>query len=259
MPTKISNPKKSQKQTPSSTKKTVISKPTRKAGNNLTPLMNKRNQKYDSITSYVVPPPDQQSIEIPRRSRHVWRILAVIVIIIAIVIVIVIVIFGVWLPIYNQQPADISEQAIQNQSSPLLDSDIATGDSQDGIQVTQETDDGLIDLESGINLLSATGSDVLAKEAAVLAPQDIAVVIQNGSGVLGAARELAQLFTENGFIVLETGNADRFDYSSTQLVFDSDHRDSAEFIEDFLNTHDIAIESVETPNPQSHVTIILGS
>jgi LCP family protein required for cell wall assembly len=52
-------------------------------------------------------------------------------------------------------------------------------------------------------------------------PSETTIEVQNGNGVDGAADTAAYLLTEREYVVENAGNADRFDYFYTQVVYDS--------------------------------------
>ena len=59
----------------------------------------------------------------------------------------------------------------------------------------------------------------------------IRVRILNGVGAPGVAQEVQPLLVDAGGQVTLSGNADRFDYATTQVVYyDDDHRADAEAI-----------------------------
>lgn len=47
--------------------------------------------------------------------------------------------------------------------------------------------------------------------------QNIQIQILNGTGVAGAAADIEELLDEEGFKVVDTGNAERFDYEATEI------------------------------------------
>jgi LCP family protein required for cell wall assembly len=60
----------------------------------------------------------------------------------------------------------------------------------------------------------------------VTAPSSIRVEVLNGSGVTGAAAELAKKLEAAGFVVVRVGDADRSDYPTTQVLHDPAYDES---------------------------------
>lgn len=58
----------------------------------------------------------------------------------------------------------------------------------------------------------------LLNEGYLVTPSEVRVEVLNGSGIDGLAAEVASLLDQEGFNVVRTGNADRFDYPSTQVI-----------------------------------------
>lgn len=211
-------------------------KGSRKPGEDIMPIMKNGAKKPTSITANVIPQFEQPAIEQPKKSRHVWSIVVLIIFVAGVVVV-----FGVWLPTLNHPQVVENNQQVENNNN-------------------------LVPVDNNADMQN-TEAEIMEPEAPVveehepviqIIPSDISVVVQNGSGVPGAAGTLAQLLKENEYRVLSTENADRFDYTGTTLVFDEAHQDYAAYVEDFLNANKIETTQQVTPNAQAHITIILG-
>lgn len=57
----------------------------------------------------------------------------------------------------------------------------------------------------------------VASESAKLKLSDLSIQIQNGSGVSGEANRVKEILKKEGFEKFETGNADTYDYTDTQV------------------------------------------
>lgn len=88
---------------------------------------------------------------------------------------------------------------------------------------------------------------------------DIWVEILNGNGTSGIAAEFTEYLRDEGFDVLRTDNASRFDYQHTLVIDRSDNPDKAQAVAQTLN---ISPENIQSePNSSLHldVTVILGN
>lgn len=90
-----------------------------------------------------------------------------------------------------------------------------------------------------------------SEEAIVVLPD---LIVLNGGGVSGAAGRAEKLLDKAGFNVLETGNADNFNYQNTVIKYSEKNKLSAEKIKE-LFTGEIELELVDETDG---VTIIVG-
>ncbi|MCE5203675.1 MAG: LytR C-terminal domain-containing protein [Actinomycetia bacterium] len=81
----------------------------------------------------------------------------------------------------------------------------------------------------------------------------VRVIIYNGSGVPGIAGEAAKVLIKSGIRVVDTKNADRFDYKETMIVLQNDDTQAAETVKTVLGVGKI----VEQPADQDVADIIL--
>lgn len=58
----------------------------------------------------------------------------------------------------------------------------------------------------------------MINEGYLVVPAEVRVEVLNGYGVAGAASRVAEILEREGFIVVKTGNADRFDYQQTEVI-----------------------------------------
>jgi hypothetical protein len=84
----------------------------------------------------------------------------------------------------------------------------------------------------------------------------VRVILYNGSGVPGIAGEAAQQVIAAGLRVVDTKNADRFDYDTTLIVVQSGEVAHGELVQTALGTGEV----VEKPSEQevADVIVIIG-
>lgn len=84
--------------------------------------------------------------------------------------------------------------------------------------------------------ITATPAPTAKKEepTPALVRSDWTFEVLNGSGVSGAAKKAADLLEEKGYTVIETGNADKSTYETTQLFVAESLRDKASLLLDDL-------------------------
>ena len=83
------------------------------------------------------------------------------------------------------------------------------------------------------------------------------VIVYNGSGVPGIAGQAAQVLIRSGFRVVDTKNADSFDYTETQIIVERGDPAEGERAREALGTGTV----VEQPSEQqvADIIIIIGS
>ena len=79
------------------------------------------------------------------------------------------------------------------------------------------------------------------------------VQILNGSGVAGVAASATEFLEGRGFEVAETGNADSFDFQSTQVVYAADQLEEAELLAEALGG-----ASLVPGDPDQPLTVVIG-
>ena len=109
-----------------------------------------------------------------------------------------------------------------------------------GLPPTEET---VVDEASGATMSSAGSGDSSgtsdSSSANSTSLSGVKISVKNGSGINGCASQAAQKLTPEGAIV-ETGNADDYNYSSTIIVYsDSSQKDEAQKIADLIGVGNI--------------------
>lgn len=104
-----------------------------------------------------------------------------------------------------------------------------------GLPPTEET---VVDEASGATMSSAGSGDSSgtsdSSSTSSTSLSGVKISVKNGSGISGCASQAAQKLTPEGAIV-ETGNADDYNYSSTIIVYsDSSQKDEAQKIADLI-------------------------
>ncbi len=85
----------------------------------------------------------------------------------------------------------------------------------------------------------------------------VRVIVYNGSGVPGVAGQVAQVLIRSGFRVVDTKNADRFDYEQTQIVVQRGDLQDGERVRELLGTG--AVLSQPADQEVADIIIITGS
>lgn len=68
-------------------------------------------------------------------------------------------------------------------------------------------------------------------------PASFEIIVRNGSGITGGASQVADSLAAGGFVIKETGNADRYVYEETLVVYqDSAYAAAAESVVSYLDT-----------------------
>ena len=85
----------------------------------------------------------------------------------------------------------------------------------------------------------------------------VRTIVYNGSGVPGIAGAAAQQLIRGGFRVVDTKNADTFDYDVTQIVVQRGDRERGESVRDVLGVGEIVLQPAN--QEVADVIIIIGS
>jgi LCP family protein required for cell wall assembly len=80
------------------------------------------------------------------------------------------------------------------------------------------------------------------------------VVVLNGVGIAGLASEVADALDERGFEVAETGNADNFEFVTTQVIYPVAMLEEAELVSEALGGTSLVPGDEGTP-----ITVVIGS
>lgn len=83
------------------------------------------------------------------------------------------------------------------------------------------------------------------------------VVVYNGVGTPGIAGKAAQQLIRKGFRVIDSGNADKFDYKRTQVLLYHGTDADARAVRDVLGTGDIKVQSA--PQQLTDIIVIIGA
>lgn len=103
--------------------------------------------------------------------------------------------------------------------------------------------------------------DISPTPSLVEEDEEISVSVQNGSGVQGAAGEVASALRSAGFTISSTTNADSTDYTDVTITIKNSQRNSLNDIEEALSQNYV-IGSTSTDLPEStsyDVLVIVGS
>lgn len=89
-------------------------------------------------------------------------------------------------------------------------------------------------------------------------PNDALPTVQvlNGSGVAGAAANVAEALKQKGYDVKSVGNAERFDYDSSEVIAHNASEDGAREIASVINSH--VIKEAQDEAAPADVTVIVG-
>lgn len=83
--------------------------------------------------------------------------------------------------------------------------------------------------------------------------------VLNGTSVRGAAKKLADQLLELGYLVIKTGNADKSDYTQTQLFISKDYKEKEDLLlEDLKKEINISSVSGELKDSTASARIIIG-
>jgi hypothetical protein len=89
---------------------------------------------------------------------------------------------------------------------------------------------------------------------------DYTIEVLNGSGTAGEAGRVSALLEEAGFEGIDTGNADAYDYTNTEVQIGKDVPATVYTqIEKALKDNYSVVKSKDAPNDEYDVTIIVGS
>jgi len=102
-----------------------------------------------------------------------------------------------------------------------------------------------------------TVTDGQVQAARSFTEDPIRIQVLNGCGVRGMARRIANCLRSKGFDVRETGNADRYDYTESQVIGRVDDSVLAKMVADDLGVSAISMD----PNPalvDIEVTVTIG-
>ena len=90
----------------------------------------------------------------------------------------------------------------------------------------------------------------------ILGEDQITVEVLNGSGIRGAARQVAEGLTQRGYAVLGVTDADTYDYEKTQIFARPTHDSAAKSLGEVLNTGSITLTNDIRGNDIDMVVIV---
>ncbi|MFA5136104.1 MAG: LytR C-terminal domain-containing protein [Patescibacteria group bacterium] len=89
--------------------------------------------------------------------------------------------------------------------------------------------------------------------------EELKIKILNGSGTRGKASEVRDILKESGYQEIVTGNADSFDYATTEIQVKKDKNDAITFITDDLSEYVEKPQITELDEDESaDITVIIG-
>ena len=89
--------------------------------------------------------------------------------------------------------------------------------------------------------------------------QDWTFEVLNGSGIVGSAKVASDKLQSLGYTVIKTGNADKNNYSKSQILVSKDFQSkSALLLEDLKGTFDLATSSAELTESTASARLIIG-
>lgn len=86
----------------------------------------------------------------------------------------------------------------------------------------------------------------------------VKVEILNGNGVSGVAAQYKDLIRSKGFDVLQTDNADRYDYPNTMILVRSTNTEAGYKLAEELGINKSLVKLAPDPNLRLDATLILG-
>lgn len=90
--------------------------------------------------------------------------------------------------------------------------------------------------------------------------EEVNIKILNGSGTVGKAGEVKDILKEKGYIEILTGNADAFDYDTTEMQVKDDKKDAAELLKSDLSDNvKITTTSSLDEEDAADIILIIGS
>ncbi len=82
------------------------------------------------------------------------------------------------------------------------------------------------------------------------------MIVYNGAGIPGIAGEAAQELIRGGFRVVDTKNADTFDYETTQIVVQHGDESTADGIAEILGAGEVTVQLAD--QQVADIIIIIG-
>lgn len=169
-------------------------------------------------------------------------------ILIALMIVQIALMIGLWIVFYHPTP-DTGQMAADNRQE-----DVASANPSER-EYTPETvikSAPVAEVEDAVE--EAPGEAAIEE---IIKP--LRVQILNGCGANGIARKASNWFKKNGYEVGDVGNADRQDYSHSQIIDRAGNLTTARELANLLNIEETNIKRLsKTPKPEVDLTLIIG-
>lgn len=106
--------------------------------------------------------------------------------------------------------------------------------------------------------ISPSPSPKLVLEEPKFVPSLYTIEILNGSGLSGAASQVVDLLVQNNYDDFETGNADNFDYTKTQVI--TEYTNLRENLVEILEANNYEVETLNTSTGENvDARIIVGN
>ena len=86
--------------------------------------------------------------------------------------------------------------------------------------------------------------------------EDTKLIVLNGNGVAGAATEVADMLAEDAFCIVDIGDADRYDYPQSMIIYNGGAEAKAKLILQALPEAEVVL--AEQDNADCDVIIIVG-
>lgn len=102
-----------------------------------------------------------------------------------------------------------------------------------------------------------TGREEPEVEVPDIDPATVSVAVENGSGIQGAARETSEALAAEGFDTVGAANADRSDYTTTEVRYAPGGRDRARFVAAYLVAGGELVEDEDVAGA-ADVVVVLG-
>lgn len=118
---------------------------------------------------------------------------------------------------------------------------------------------GITSLMASVDAGANPSAGNAAQDASSIDKESFEITVRNGSGITGGATALADILTNAGYIVAETGNADSYVYTETLVIYlDSSYKQACESIVQTLGTGRV-VNGVNGYTFDTEVLVVLGS
>lgn len=151
---------------------------------------------------------------------------------------------------------DVNLAAVRTAQIPYAD-DVVESDGEDALEVDPAARDRVV-AKYLTGPLAPPPMPNPALAAGVV-PGSVHVAIENGSGLEGAARAVADRLKAKGFVIDSVGNADRSDYTNTIIQADPSSQAAAEAVRQALAVASASLAAGSaSPSAAPMVTVVVG-